>query len=64
VFALDELAHLDDAGIEKLAELLADLQREIPVILFVSHSSDLNDAFDQSVLVVREGGRSRIEVAA
>lgn len=64
VFALDELAHLDAAGVEKLAELLTELQREIPIIWFVSHSSDLNDAFDQRVMVVREGGRSRIEVAA
>jgi DNA repair exonuclease SbcCD ATPase subunit len=64
VFALDELAHLDAAGVEKLAELLAELQREIPVILFISHDQDLSDAFDQRVVVVREGGRSRLEVAA
>jgi DNA repair exonuclease SbcCD ATPase subunit len=64
VFALDELPHLDEAGVEKLAELLAELQREIPCVLFISHDTDLSDAFDQRVVVVREGGRSRIEVAA
>lgn len=64
VFALDELAHLDAAGVDKLAELLRDLQREIPVVLFISHDSQLTDMFDQRVTVVREADLSRLEVAA
>lgn len=64
VFALDELAHLDAAGVAKLAELLAELQREIPVVLFISHDSQLTDAFSQRVTVVRDGGSSHLEVAA
>lgn len=64
VFALDELAHLDATGIEKLAELLQDLQREIPVVLFISHDASLTDSFDQRVTVVRDAGGSRLEDAA
>jgi exonuclease SbcC len=64
VFALDEVEHLDAAGVVKLAELLRDLQREIPVVLFISHVETLTEAFDQTVTVVRDAGGSRLEVAA
>lgn len=64
VFALDEVEHLDAAGTARLAELLKDLQQEIPVVLFISHDPSMVDLFDQTVTVVREGGRSRLETAA
>lgn len=63
VFCLDEVEYLDEAGQERLAELLRELQAEIPVILVVSHAERLRDAWSQTVTVVREGGVSRLEAA-
>ncbi len=60
VFALDEVEHLDGAGIARLAELLSELQAEIPVILFISHVEQLSEAFDTAVMVEKRDGVSRL----
>lgn len=60
VFALDEVEHLDAAGVTRLAELLKDLQREVPVVLLVSHVDALTDQFDNQVVVEKRDGVSHL----
>lgn len=67
LLAIDEPSYLDEAGFERLAQVLRGLQAEFPCILVVSHIPALRDAFD-AVLAVSGGGDtgnpSSLEVAA
>jgi exonuclease SbcC len=52
--AMDEPAHLDEEGMQRLGMILADLQG-FDRILLVSHVPTLGDAFDQRLVVGRDG---------
>ncbi len=57
--ALDEPAGLDTQGTEALAEILRE-RAAGSVILLASHDAGLRDSFDQSVMVERGPGGSRV----
>lgn len=62
---LDEPNSLDDAGMAALARVLEDLATaEDLTILVVSHDPALRDAFEQSIEITKQDGRSRIVGAA
>ena len=63
LLALDEPSFLDAAGMEALLGVLAGLEDEFAVILLVSHVAELRDSLDQTIMVVREDGRSRVETS-
>jgi exonuclease SbcC len=63
LLALDEPSYLDAAGMTALLDVLRGLEDEFSVILLVSHVAELRDALDETITVVREGGRSRIDGA-
>lgn len=63
LLALDEPKFLDAAGMGQLVEILRELEAEFPIMILVSHISELRDSFEHTVTVVREDGRSRIEDA-
>jgi exonuclease SbcC len=61
VLVIDEPDGLDAQGFAALVEILNGLQDTFSKILVVSHHPDLRHAFDQSIEVVKDGGRSRVE---
>lgn len=61
MFALDEPPYLDAAGMSALGDVLDELAREFAVVLVVSHDSAIRDAFEHTIRVVRENGRSRVD---
>jgi exonuclease SbcC len=63
LLALDEPSYLDAAGMTALLDVLRGLEPEFDVILLVSHVAELRDALDQTVVVVKENDRSRIDGA-
>lgn len=64
ILALDEPAFLDEAGMGALAGVLRDLVQRgtYETAYLVSHVPALRDAFDTSILVTRENGRSAVEI--
>jgi exonuclease SbcC len=69
VLCIDELDGLDAAGMDRLVEVLRRLGDTFSRILLVTHQAQLATAFDQTISVEKEDGRSRIagtreEVAA
>jgi exonuclease SbcC len=61
LLALDEPSYLDAAGMTALLDVLRGLEHEFSVILLVSHVAELRDALDETITVIREGGRSRVD---
>ncbi len=51
---------LDVAGLERLMVILEEKARERGTVLVISHN-DLNDWIRESVTVIKEGGKSRVE---
>jgi exonuclease SbcC len=62
LLAIDEPEFLDEAGTARLAEVLRGLDQEFDRIVLVSHVPTLRDAFDQTIEVVKENGRSVVAV--
>ena len=60
LLALDEPSYLDAAGMTALLAVLRGLQGEFDTILLVSHVPELRDSLDDAIVVVKDGGRSRI----
>lgn len=60
VLVIDEPDGLDAQGFSALVEILNGLQDTFSKILVVSHHPDLRHAFDQSLEIVKENGRSRV----
>jgi len=61
ILILDELfRHLDGAGKEAVVEMLTYLRQEKSSIFVVEHDVDFADAFENRIVIVKEGGRSRI----
>ena len=52
--------NLDITGIERVVNLLRE-ESENKAILVISHQNELKDYFDNQILVVKDGGGSRIE---
>lgn len=65
VLVLDEVSFLDEAGQAALVNVLLGLRDRFSKQVIVSHHSGLRDApLDAILQVVKEDGRSRVEVAA
>jgi DNA repair exonuclease SbcCD ATPase subunit len=63
IFLADEIDHaLDDAGLERLMDMLNKKARERGTVVVVSHTN-LSDWVDQIITVTREGKTSRVEGA-
>ncbi|HXU00094.1 MAG TPA: SMC family ATPase, partial [Polyangia bacterium] len=60
LLVVDEPQFLDGAGMEALVEILRELNARVPKVMLVAHDPRLAEAFDQTIRVVREGGRSRL----
>lgn len=58
--AIDEPEFLDEAGIARLADVLQTLTGDFDTIAVVSHQPSLREAFDQTIHVVNDDGRSTI----
>lgn len=63
LLALDEPSYLDAAGMAALLDVLRGLEDEFDSILLVSHIAELRDALDETILVIKENGVSRIDGA-
>lgn len=65
LLCLDEPSYLDAAGMAALLTVLEDLigRGVFSGVLLVSHVAELRDSLDQTIVVVKDGGRSRIEGA-
>jgi exonuclease SbcC len=64
LLVIDEPEHLDAAGHAALAEVLRELESDFSTVLLVSHVPDLRDAFEQALVVSRNGaGTSEVAVA-
>lgn len=64
LFIADEIDHaLDESGLERLMAILDKKAQERGTVLVISHNS-LADWIDQCVVVVKEGGVSRLEGSA
>ena len=63
LLALDEPSYLDQAGMATLLDVLRGLEADFDVILLVSHVAELRDALDQTIVVVKENGRSSVDGA-
>jgi exonuclease SbcC len=61
LLAIDEPEYLDEPGTARLAEVLRGLSGDFDRILLVSHVPGLRDAFDQTLNVVKDGARSRVD---
>ena len=65
LIVIDEPDGLDASGKQALIEILRDLElRGKRRLYLISHDSDLRDSFEQTIEVVKEAGRSRVEGAA
>lgn len=63
VLILDEvLDGLDPTGRARLVQLLGRLRETRKTIFVVSHDAGISDAFEKSIVVVKEGGVSRLEM--
>jgi exonuclease SbcC len=60
LLAIDEPEFLDEAGVARLADVLRGLSGDFDRILLVSHHPTLAAAFDQAIVVVKDGDRSRV----
>ncbi len=64
ILCLDEcLDGLDAEGRQRVVELLQNLRRERESIFLIAHDQDLAEAFERTLIVVKEDGVSRIESA-
>lgn len=63
LLALDEPSYLDGAGMAALLDVLRTLLDDFDTILVVSHVPELRDSLDQTITVIKDAGRSRIEGA-
>lgn len=61
LLAIDEPDGLDLDGMERLAAVLNGLSSAFSTVLVVSHNPGLSTAFDQTLTVVKDGERSRID---
>lgn len=64
LLAIDEPEFLDEAGVARLADVLRQLSGDFDRILLVSHHPTLAAAFDQAIVVVKDGDRSRVDAQA
>lgn len=64
ILCLDEcLDGLDSEGRQRVVELLQGLRKERESIFLISHDPDLAEAFERTLIVIKEGGVSRLERA-
>lgn len=61
LLVVDEPQYLDGAGMDALVEILHDLGERVPKVMLVAHDPRIAEAFDQTVRVVRERGRSVVQ---
>lgn len=52
---------LDGAGIDKLITILRNRVKKVSTIVVVSHNSELKELFENSIVVHKERGKSKIE---
>lgn len=52
---------LDGAGIDKLITILRNRVKKVSTIIVVSHNSELKELFENSIVVHKERGKSKIE---
>jgi exonuclease SbcC len=64
LLAIDEPEFLDEAGVARLADVLRGLSGDFDRVLLVSHHPTLAAAFDQAIVVVKDGDRSRVDAEA
>jgi DNA repair exonuclease SbcCD ATPase subunit len=65
ILCLDEcLDGLDGEGRQRVVELLHTLRKERESIFLISHDPDLAEAFERTLIVIKENGVSRLERAA
>jgi exonuclease SbcC len=62
LLAIDEPDGLDAQGMDALARILTGLAGDFDRVLVVSHQPQLATSFDQSIVVVKDGDRSRVDV--
>jgi DNA repair exonuclease SbcCD ATPase subunit len=55
---------LDAEGTNRVLTLLHELRARKGTVFVVSHSSSMSEIFEKSITVIKEGGESRLEVAA
>jgi DNA repair exonuclease SbcCD ATPase subunit len=58
LLVVDEPQYLDGAGMEALVEVLRELNQRVPKVMLIAHDPRISEAFDQTIRVVRENGRS------
>jgi DNA repair exonuclease SbcCD ATPase subunit len=64
ILCLDEcLDGLDSEGRQRVVELLQSLRKERESIFLISHDPDLAEAFERTLIVIKEDGVSRLERA-
>lgn len=64
ILCLDEcLDGLDSEGRQRVVELLQALRKERESIFLISHDPDLAEAFERTLIVIKENGVSRLERA-
>lgn len=65
LFIADEILDgLDAEGTERVIMLLQELRARRGSIFVISHQSSMSEVFEKSITIVKEGGVSRLEVAA
>jgi exonuclease SbcC len=64
LLAIDEPDGLDAQGMDALASILSRLGGDFEKVLVVSHQPQLATSFDQAIVIVNDGGGSRIEFGA
>jgi exonuclease SbcC len=64
LLAIDEPEFLDEAGVARLADVLRGLSGDFDRVLLVSHHPTLAAAFDQAIVVIKDGDRSRVDVGS
>jgi len=62
--ALDEPTFLDRSGMEALLAVLRDLiaRQVFDTVMLVSHVPELRDSLDETILIVKDGATSRVDV--
>lgn len=61
VLCIDEPDGLDMSGMQALATVLQGVGGDFERVLLVSHHPELATAFDQTIVVVKDGERSRVD---
>jgi DNA repair protein SbcC/Rad50 len=51
---------LDQNGVEKIVEVIDELQKEFKTILIITHRTDVKQYFDEVITVMRDAAGSRI----